>query len=76
MPQILESAVIGVNDPHSGSSVKAFVVKKDLAFTEKEILEHCAKNLTNYKRPKHIQFVESLPKSNVGKILRKELRED
>ena len=75
MPQILESAVIGVNDPQSGSSVKAFVVKKDSSLTEKEILDHCAKNLTNYKRPKYIQFVESLPKSNVGKILRKELRE-
>jgi len=76
MPQILESAVVGVDDEHSGSSVKAFIVKKDESLTEELIFEHCAKNLTNYKRPKHIQFVSSLPKSNVGKILRKELREN
>jgi long-chain acyl-CoA synthetase len=71
---VLECAVIGINDEHSGSSVKAFIVKRDPALTEKEVSHYCESNLTNYKRPKTIQFVETLPKSNVGKILRKDLR--
>ncbi len=74
IPNVLECAVIGVDDDRSGSSVKAFIVKKNPALTEQEVMDYCALNLTNYKRPKHIQFVDSLPKSNVGKILRKELR--
>jgi long-chain acyl-CoA synthetase len=74
IPNVLECAVIGVDDDRSGSSVKAFIVKKNPALTEQEVLAYCALNLTNYKRPKYIQFVDSLPKSNVGKILRKELR--
>ena len=74
IPKVLECAVIGVLDSHSGEEVKAFIVKKDASLTESEVSEHCIKNLTNYKRPKYIQFVDSLPKSNVGKILRKELR--
>ena len=74
IPGVLESAVIGINDEHSGSSVKAFIVKRDQALTEKEVNDYCESNLTNYKRPKRIQFVDTLPKSNVGKILRKDLR--
>lgn len=74
MPGVLECAAIGVPDRHSGETVKLFVVKKDEAVTEADIKAYCAKGLTNYKRPKHIEFRDSLPKSNVGKILRKELR--
>ncbi len=74
IPKVLECAVIGIPDENTGESVKAFIVKKDPSLTEVEIKEHCIKNLTNYKRPKYIVFVDSLPKSNVGKILRKELR--
>jgi len=74
LPGVLECAAIGVPDPHSGEAVKLFIVKKDPKLTEAEVKAHCAQGLTNYKRPKHIEFRESLPKSNVGKILRKELR--
>ncbi len=74
IPGVLECAVIGIHDEHSGSSVKACIVKREPALTEKEVSDFCTSNLTNYKRPKVIQFVEALPKSNVGKILRKDLR--
>jgi long-chain acyl-CoA synthetase len=73
-PGVLECAAIGVPDPHSGEAVKLFVVKKDPNLTEADIKAHCAQGLTNYKRPKHVEFRDALPKSNVGKILRKELR--
>jgi long-chain acyl-CoA synthetase len=73
-PGILEAAAIGVPDEHSGEAVKLFVVKKDPALTEADVKAHCAANLTNYKRPRFIEFRTELPKSNVGKILRKELR--
>ncbi|HEX8048964.1 long-chain fatty acid--CoA ligase [Rhizobium sp.] len=73
-PGILEAAAIGVPDEHSGEAVKLFVVKKDPALTEADVKAHCAANLTNYKRPRFIEFRSELPKSNVGKILRKELR--
>lgn len=73
-PKILESGVIGVKDEHSGEIVKAFIVKKDPSLTVEEVQQHCRKLLTSYKCPRQIVFVESLPKSNVGKILRKELR--
>ncbi|TIX92111.1 long-chain fatty acid--CoA ligase [Rhizobium sp. P44RR-XXIV] len=73
-PGVLEAAAIGVADPHSGEAVKLFIVKKDQALTEADIKAHCAANLTNYKRPRFIEFRTELPKSNVGKILRKELR--
>ena len=71
---ILECAAIGVADEHSGEAVKLFVVRKDPALTEAVVKAHCAANLTNYKRPKFIEFRDDLPKSNVGKILRKDLR--
>ncbi|WP_459457646.1 long-chain-fatty-acid--CoA ligase [Rhizobium sp. No.120] len=73
-PGVLEAAAIGVPDPHSGEAVKLFIVKKDSALTEADVKAHCAENLTNYKRPRFIEFRTELPKSNVGKILRKELR--
>ncbi|QRI63461.1 long-chain fatty acid--CoA ligase [Shinella sp. PSBB067] len=73
-PGILECAAIGVPDEHSGEAVKLFVVKKDPALTEADVKAHCAASLTNYKRPKFVEFRTELPKSNVGKILRKDLR--
>ncbi|MBB4953086.1 long-chain acyl-CoA synthetase [Agrobacterium vitis] len=73
-PGVLEAAAIGVPDQHSGEAVKLFVVRKDPSLTEQEVKDHCAKNLTNYKRPRHVEFRNELPKSNVGKILRKDLR--
>lgn len=73
-PGVLESACIGVPDEKTGEAVKVFVVKRDLELTEQHLIEHCRKNLTAYKVPRHIQFMSELPKSPVGKILRRELR--
>jgi long-chain acyl-CoA synthetase len=73
-PGVLECAAIGVPDEHSGEAVKLFVVKKDPNLTEAELKAHCADNLTNYKRPRFIEFRSELPKTPVGKILRRELR--
>jgi long-chain acyl-CoA synthetase len=73
-PGVLETAVIGVPDPHSGEVVKLFVVKKDPALTEADLHEFLKGQLTGYKRPKYIEFRNDLPKSPVGKILRRELR--
>jgi long-chain acyl-CoA synthetase len=74
-PGVLECAAIGVPDPHSGEVPKLFVVKKDPALTEEDLRRHCAENLTGYKRPRYIEFRKDLPKSNVGKILRRALRD-
>ena len=74
MPGVLEVAAVGVPDEHSGESVKVFIVKKDPALTAEQVRAFCHENLTGYKRPKAIEFRTELPKSNVGKILRKELR--
>ncbi|WOH37883.1 long-chain-fatty-acid--CoA ligase FadD [Thalassotalea fonticola] len=73
-PGVLEAAAIGVPHDVNGESVKIFIVKKDQALTEKDLTNHCRGNLTNYKVPKLIEFRDELPKSNVGKILRKDLR--
>jgi long-chain acyl-CoA synthetase len=75
-PGVLECAVIGVPDEHSGEVPKVFVVKKDPQLTEQDVLEHCRKELTGYKRPKYVEFRTELPKTNVGKILRRALREE
>jgi len=74
-PDVLESAVIGVPDEHSGEAVKLFVVRKAEALTGEALQAWCAESLTGYKRPKYIEFTKELPKSNVGKILRRELRD-
>lgn len=74
-PGVLECAVIGVPDAHSGEVPKLFVVKKDPALTEADIRAYCEANLTGYKRPKYVEFRKDLPKTNVGKILRRALRE-
>ncbi len=73
---VLEAAAIGVPDDRSGEAVKLFVVKSDPALTEDDVKGWCADKLTNYKRPKYVEFRDELPKSNVGKILRRELREE
>jgi long-chain acyl-CoA synthetase len=75
MPQVLECAAVGVKDGPAGEAVKVFIVKKDLGLTENQVLEYCKTQLTNYKRPKFIEFRTELPKSTVGKILRRELRD-
>jgi long-chain acyl-CoA synthetase len=75
-PGVLECACIGVPDKNSGEAVKLFVVRKDPALTAEALLEFCKEELTAYKKPKYIEFRNDLPKSNVGKILRRELRDD
>lgn len=74
-PKILEVGVIGIPHEISGEIVKVYVVKKDPSLTKEEVYECCKESLTGYKRPKEIEFIDELPKSNVGKILRRELRE-
>lgn len=73
-PGVLECAAIGVPDGAAGETVKVFVVKRDPAVTQQDVLEWCARGLTGYKRPKYVEFRTELPKTNVGKILRRELR--
>jgi len=73
-PGVLECAVVGVPDGHSGESVKAYVVRRDPSVTEAALLQWCQEKLTGYKRPRQVEFRSELPKSNVGKILRRELR--
>ena len=73
-PKILECACIGVPDEKSDEAVKIYAVKKDESLTAEELIAFCKKGLTGYKVPKHIEFIKEIPKSPVGKILRKELR--
>jgi long-chain acyl-CoA synthetase len=75
-PGVTEAAVIGVPDEHSGEAVMLFVVRRDPKLTSEGIAKYCKENLTGYKRPKHIEFRDSLPHTNVGKVLRKDLREE
>ena len=75
LPGVFEVAAVGVPDQHSGEAVKLFVVRKDQALTDADIFAFCKEQLTGYKRPKIIEFRTELPKSNVGKILRRELRD-
>jgi long-chain acyl-CoA synthetase len=76
MPKVLEVAAIGVPDAKSTEAVKVFIVKRDPSLTEQEIRGFCEENMTGYKKPKHITFRDDLPKTPVGKILRRALREE
>jgi long-chain acyl-CoA synthetase len=73
-PGVLEVAAVGVPDEHSGEVPKLFVVRKDPNLTSEDLMNYCRENFTGYKRPKHIEFRTELPKTPVGKILRRELR--
>lgn len=75
-PKVLEVACIGVPDEKSGEVIKAFVVAKDQSLTQEELRAYCHENLTNYKVPKYFEFRKELPKTNVGKILRRALKEE
>ena len=74
--KVLEVAVVGVPHEKSTECVKAFIVKGDLSLTEEEVHNYCTENLAGYKRPKFVEFRDELPKSNVGKILRRLLKEE
>ncbi|MEZ4907319.1 MAG: AMP-binding protein [Saprospiraceae bacterium] len=76
MPKVLEVAAIGIPDEKSGEKIKVFIVKKNKSLTENEVIEYCRKNLTGYKVPKIVEFRDSLPKSNVGKIMRRLLKDE
>lgn len=76
MPEVLEVAAIGIPDEKSNESVKVFIVKKDESLTAEQVKAHCKENLTGYKVPRHYDFRTDLPKSNVGKILRRMLKEE
>lgn len=75
-PGVLEVAAIGVPDEHSGEVVKLFVIRKDANLTEQDLIKHCRSMLTGYKSPKYVEFRKDLPRSNVGKILRRELKDE
>jgi len=75
-PGVLECAVVGVPDEHSGEAVKVFVVRKDPNLTAEQLMDYCKREFTGYKKPKYIEFRTELPKTNVGKILRRALREE
>ena len=74
--KVLEVGAIGISDPRSTEKVKVFIVKKDESLTEEEIISYCKENMTAYKVPKAVEFRKELPKSNVGKILRRILKEE
>jgi long-chain acyl-CoA synthetase len=76
MDGILEAAAIGVADEKSGEVVKIFAVRKDKNVSEQDVIDYCRENLTGYKRPKMVEFRDELPKTNVGKILRRALRDE
>ncbi|MEY3553287.1 MAG: hypothetical protein RL735_1635, partial [Pseudomonadota bacterium] len=75
-PQVMEAAVVGVPDEHSGEAVRAFIVAREGGASEEELRAWCREKLTGYKIPRQIIFRDSLPKTNVGKILRRELRDE
>jgi long-chain acyl-CoA synthetase len=75
-PGVLECAAVGIPDEKSGEAVKLFVVKKDPGLTAEALLAHCRTQLTGYKMPREVEFRTELPKTNVGKILRRELRDE
>jgi acyl-CoA synthetase (AMP-forming)/AMP-acid ligase II len=73
-PGVVECAAVGVPDDKQGEAIKIFLVKSDPTLTEDDVAKYCRQNLTGYKHPKYIEFRDELPKTNVGKILRRELR--
>jgi len=75
-PGVLECACVGVPDEHTGEAVKLFVVRKDKSLTAEQLMAYCKEQFTGYKKPKYIEFRDELPKTNVGKILRRELRDE
>jgi long-chain acyl-CoA synthetase len=75
-PKVLEVAAIGIADEKSGEAIKVFVVKRDASLTEEELKAYCHESLTNYKVPRYVEFRKELPKTNVGKILRRALKEE
>jgi len=75
-PGVLECAAVGVPDKKSGEAVRLYVVKKDEALTADAVIKHCRDHLTGYKCPREVEFRKDLPKTNVGKILRRELRDE
>jgi long-chain acyl-CoA synthetase len=75
-PGVLECAAIGVPDKQAGEAVMLFVVKKDPSLTKQELMKYCTEQLTGYKKPRYVEFRDELPKTNVGKILRRELRDE
>ncbi len=75
LPGVLECACVGVPDQNSGEAVKLFIVRKDPNLTKEQVMDYCKEQLTAYKKPKYIEFRDDLPKTNVGKILRRELRD-
>jgi long-chain acyl-CoA synthetase len=74
-PGVLEAAAIGVPDAQSGEVVKLFVVRKDPHLSAADVIAYARQNLTGYKIPRHVEFMDELPKSNVGKVLRRELKD-
>jgi long-chain acyl-CoA synthetase len=74
-PGVLECAAVGVTDDKSGEAVKVVIVKKDPNLSKEAVIEHCKRELTGYKIPKFVEFRDSLPKTPIGKILRRELRD-
>ena len=75
-PDVLECACVGVSDAHSGEAIKLFVVRRNQSLTSEQLMEFCKAQFTAYKKPKYIEFRDDLPKTNVGKILRRELRDE
>jgi long-chain acyl-CoA synthetase len=75
MPGVREVCAVPAPDERSGEVVRVVIVKKDPALTKEQVLEHCRKNLTGYKVPKLVEFWKELPKTNVGKVLRREVKD-
>ncbi|HEX8404900.1 MAG TPA: long-chain fatty acid--CoA ligase, partial [Duganella sp.] len=75
-PDVLECACVGVSDAHSGEAIKLFVVRRNQSLTSEQLMEFCKTQFTAYKKPKYIEFRDELPKTNVGKILRRQLRDE
>ncbi len=73
-PGVLECGVVGVPDAKSGEAVKVVIVRSDESLTKEAVIAHCNAHLTGYKRPRHVEFREALPKTPIGKVLRRELR--